>query len=372
MKKRILPVILCMVMLCTMLCTVTPTVLTASAYEVEGDWTTHRFADEYDEEGYNDIYKPISGYQYTDEGFSTVSPDYTHLTPRMSVMTKEVQEVKEGIYLQFRVDDFSYGGDDGADEWIALTLSTREKVCPGSTAYGGGWLALVRGAGDGNCVGQMFLTEPDTETEKGTFRFEGQQELSVPRDNQGREIYTLEITWDGAAYEMKLNDVILPGGEATTALLEELSSYGEFFLGIGMHSTVENGSAALTILKYGTCEADATTPVGVDRRYPDDGGCGWPGDSDILYPPEASTEPPAETDPPAETELADEDNPTYDRPQNPVPPAVEDTAAETEAADTEDPALRDVMEKYGCTAALAGGVLLPLLLGAVLWRKKED
>ena len=45
MKKRILPLILCAALLTAII----PTVLTASAIEVEGDWTTYRFASQYED-----------------------------------------------------------------------------------------------------------------------------------------------------------------------------------------------------------------------------------------------------------------------------------------------------------------------------------
>ncbi len=287
MKKRFLLLFLC----AALLVAIVPTALTASAIEVEGDWTTYRFANEYDDpnEPFDPdstyIYRPEAGYHYTDEGFSVIPAEYTGWTPAMTVVTKEAQAVKEGIYLQFRVDDFSYDGGRDADEWIALTLNTQEKVCPGSTHYGGGWMALIRGKGDGGCKNELFLTDPATQNFQGTFMLAGSHELSVPVDEQGREIYTLEITWDGSAYEMKLNGQIVPGGEETTALLEKLDPNGDFYVGINMQTSVKDGTAALTILKYGTCEANATVPVGDDSKYPDE-GCQYPIiPSDGIIPP---------------------------------------------------------------------------------------
>jgi len=329
MKRRILLLLLCAALLACM----APAVLTASAMEVEGDWTTYLFANEYDESP-DVIYRPEAGYRYTDEGLSTVSPDFLDYTPAVSVMTKEKQSVKEGIYLQFRVDDFSYGGNDGADEWIALTLSTEAKVCPGSTAYGGGWMNLIRGKGDGNCTSQAFLTDPQADGSTGSFAFLGQRELSIPQDDQGREIYTLEITWDGTAYEMKLNGVTADGGEEATALLEELDPNGEFFLGISMQAMVKNGTADLTILKYGTCEADATTPIGDDSKEPGDGGCIWP-----ILPEAIPLNQPAILWSPATT-------PYVDLPTSPVAPE----AWQVTATDEELFLLLQTMKSQYCSA----------------------
>ena len=154
--KRIIALIICAVMLLTMIPVVA---LTSGAAEVEGMWTTYRNASDYDdpdettEEGEDPpIYKPEAGYTYTDEGFSIVPADFTGFTPQVSIMTKEKQSVKDGIYLQFRVDDYVYDGGTGADQWIALSLTTGEKVAPGATDYGGGWLTLIRGNGNGACM----------------------------------------------------------------------------------------------------------------------------------------------------------------------------------------------------------------------------
>ncbi len=269
--KHMIALTICAVML---LAIIPAGILAAGAAETEGDWTTYRFANEYHDPGEDPwnqtIYKPEAGYQYTDEGFSTIAPDYTEFTPAMTVITKEPVRVKKGLYLQFRVDDFSYDGGVGMDEWIALTLSTEGKVAPGHTAYGGGWMSLIRGNGNGQCTMMPHLTDPRTEVFGGTFTTTGVVSAEVPVDEQGREIYTLEVIWNGREYEIKVNGVVQPGTAETTALLEKLNSDGEFYVGINMLTMVKDGTAALTILKYGTCEEDAVTPMGSDYKEPEE------------------------------------------------------------------------------------------------------
>ena len=283
--KRIIALIICAVMLLTMIPVVA---LTTGAAEVQGMWTTYRSAGDYDdpdettEEGDEPpIYKPEAGYTYTNEGFTIVPADYTGTAPFMTVSTKEKQSAKDGIYLQFRVDDYAYDGGTGADQWICLSLNTGKeeydgkltgKVGPGSTVYGGGWLTLIRGAGNGASTTLPHLTDPKTEDFGGTFVNIGSIPAEVPMDEEGREIYTLEVTHDGTAYEIKVNGVVQPGSEQTTALLDKLDANGDFFVGITMMAGVQDGAAALTILKYGTSEADATTPVGSDEKEPEENG----------------------------------------------------------------------------------------------------
>lgn len=270
-SKRIIAMLVCTVMLLSM---IPMSLLTIGAVDVEGDWTTYRFANEYDDpEGEIDpdaeptIYKPEAGYTYTDDGFTIVPADYKNTTPAMSVVTKEPQYIKEGIYLQFRIDDYSYDGGMDVDQWICLSLTTGEKVAPGSTEYGGGWLTLIRGTGNGIAESQPHLTDPKTEDFGGTFNNHGGiVPIEVPKDSEGREIYTFEVTWNGSEYEIKINGIIQTGAEQTTDLLEKLNANGDFYVGINMQAGVMDGTAAITILKYGISEADATTPVGTDSK----------------------------------------------------------------------------------------------------------
>ena len=272
--KRIVALIICAVMVLSM---IPVAAFTASAAEVDGMWMTYRFASEYDDpdeepdpDAEPSIYKPEAGYTYTSEGFAIVPADYKDTTPSLSVVSKEPQAVKDGIYLEFRIDDYSYDGGTGADQWICLSLTTGEKVAPGSTAYGGGWLTLVRGAGNGASTTLPHLTDPATEDFGGSFNNIGSIGATVPMDDEGREIYTFEVTHNGTEYEMKINGVVQPGGAQTTALLDKLNANGEFYVGINIQAGVKDGTAAFTILKYGTSAAEATTPVGSDSKEPEE------------------------------------------------------------------------------------------------------
>jgi hypothetical protein len=273
MTKRIIAMLLCALMILSMI----PVMAISTSAAADGIWTTYRFASEYDDPDEEpdpneepSVYKPEAGYTYTSEGFSIVPADYTDTTPSMSVITKDKQSVKDGIYLQFRIDDYSYDGGTGADQWIALSLSTGPKVAPGSANYGGGWLTLIRGTGNGNSTTLPHLTDPATEDFGGTFNNIGSIAAPVPMDDEGREIYTFEVSHNGTEYEIKVNGVVQPGGTQTSALLDKLDENGDFYVGINIQAGVKNGTAALTILKYGTSEADATTPVGGDEKEPEE------------------------------------------------------------------------------------------------------
>ena len=273
MTKRIIALLLCALMILTMI----PVMAISTSAAGDGMWTTYRFASEYDDPDEEpdpneepSVYKPEPGYTYTSEGFTIVPADYTDTTPSMSVVSKDKQNIKDGIYLQFRIDDYSYDGGTGADQWICLSLTTEEKVAPGSTNYGGGWLTLIRGTGNGAGTSLPHLTDPATEDFGGTFNNKGSIAITAPLDDDGREIYTFEVTHNGTEYEMKVNGVVQPSATEATQLLDKLDANGDFYVGINVQAGVKNGTAALTILKYGTSEADATVPVGNDSKEPEE------------------------------------------------------------------------------------------------------
>ena len=265
--KRIVSLLLCTVMVLSMI----PAMIISSSAAVDGLWTTYRFASEYGNPGGEEVvYRPEAGYEYTSEGFTIVPADYKDTTPSLTIITKEPQPVKEGIYLEFRVDDYSYDGGTGEDQWICLSLSTEEKVNPGLTNFGGGWLTLIRGTGNGSAKAIPHLTDPKTDTFGGTFVPQGGGVgITANRDSEGREIYTLEVKWTGSRYEILVNGTTMPSSAQTTQLLERLSSSGDFYVGISAQASVSAGKAAFTILKYGTSKATATKPVGDDRKDPE-------------------------------------------------------------------------------------------------------
>ena len=281
--KKLIVLLLATLMVVSMI----PVMAISTSAAVDGLWTTYQGAGSYPEpdDEPDTIYAPESGYEYTSEGFSLVQPDWgTTCAPFATASTKEAQPIKEGIYLKFRVDDYAYGGDIAADHWIAITVNTGKveddgsvtgKVQPGNTSYGGGWLTLLRGFGDGNVTSIPHLTDPKTADFGGSFMPQGAG-VSAPAeiDSEGREIHTFEITWDGSQYDIKLNGVSHPDMANTTALLEKLSSTGDFFIGITMMDGYkgEDTGADLTILEFGTSASDATKPVGDDKKEAEENG----------------------------------------------------------------------------------------------------
>lgn len=247
--------------------------LPVSAYtppDIEGDWTTYRSAAEYDltqEEELN--FTPAPGYEYDEEGLHLISPKYQNTTVFGTLQSKEVISLKDGFYMELRVDDFSYGGEDGtADNYISFHLWNRAKITPGATQYGQGWLSLIRHK-DG--------VSAESFTSDTSFNYQGSTAIEPARDPNGKAIYTLEVTNDGTNYTVMVCGVPVEGGEAITTLLNSLNTDGEFYVGASFWSAVTNGTLSATLLKCGASKETATAPAGSDSKEPEDTGCGYPG-----------------------------------------------------------------------------------------------
>ena len=259
--RKILAVLISAIMVLSMIPVVT---LTASA--AEGDWDTFRNGEEYTPAHEEDGYRPAPGYEYTDDGFHTISADHTNTSPYYNVITKDKQSVKDGIYVEMRVDEYAYE----ADHWIGFAIWSSTEIAPANTNYGSGWLAMARmpgGGGEGRLDNSITLKK--SENDAGYFRGLNGTNIAPTVGSDGKEIYTMEITWDGSNYNIYVCGVLVPDSASITQLLQQLDPNGDFHIGLIMYSTKQASIAEMTILKFGASKADATTPVGDDKKDPE-------------------------------------------------------------------------------------------------------
>ena len=191
------------------------------------------------------------------------------MSPFYVVGSKETFNMKEGFSMKVRIDEFSYKGEDGqADEWISFIIADNQNVTPGDSThgFGSGWVSLNRGTGDGNPTCENFWShEKDAEGNGAAFVHQGNTNGACEVDAQGREIYTLTVTWDGSAYDIKVNGQTIAGCATISQNLNELVESGDFYVNIVFHSGVSDGVAALTIL-----EVNGSAPTGTEKKDPED------------------------------------------------------------------------------------------------------
>ncbi len=207
---------------------------TASAAEyaypdpAEGPWSVYRSPGSYKipEEGADpSTPTPAPGYKYTSEGFTTIPADYTNMSPWFTVQTSRPVDLTQGFYMQFRVDDFSYKGEAGtSDEWVALTVADSRLASPGSTSHNNYFCSLIRGTGNGSATFESARGVKKTEDQKGSFG--GDPTIvsgTVPMDEEGREIYEIEILPTGSGYEVKICGVTVGNPTFVSDAIKALS-----------------------------------------------------------------------------------------------------------------------------------------------------
>ena len=275
MKKLI-----CLAIAAIMILSMIPVMaISTSAAEVEGDWTVYRHHASYAEQERGEVVRPNVGYEYVDgEGLVIKAPDWTNYTPYFALQTKEAWNLKEGFYMEVRVDEFTIKDAEGAyvDHWVSFNLSDRENIELGGSAHGNNWCCLVRNE-DGGTVRAVdgfssHWTTMTTDETVGSFATLGMDPsiISISKDDQGRDIFTFEVSWDGSAYTLKVNGAVVPGNAQITEKLEALNTDGTFYPGIAFNSAAKDGTVSCTLVKYGNSAEDATTPVGSDSLAPED------------------------------------------------------------------------------------------------------
>ena len=141
--KKFLSVLLVAAMLVT---TLVVAVVNVSA--ADGDWAIYTMKSQY-LDGYADVMHSVPGYEYTDDGLTMITTDedgnniWSDHNPYATFQTIDKWYLPDGIYLQVRVDDFSY---EATDSWFGFSLWDQENVELGKNGkdYGYGVETLLR------------------------------------------------------------------------------------------------------------------------------------------------------------------------------------------------------------------------------------
>lgn len=239
------------------------------AAAADGEWDVFT-GSEYYYDDYEGDPQPIPGYEYTKDGFHTLAPDWTDRTPVVRVQTKNKIHIKEGVYMEVRIDAFSY---EAGDSWFNFNIWNQLHLGPGSTneKYGQGVQSLIRlknraaSADEVSDVGYVYYyCDRFTSCGKGDIP----EELGKPRED-GKIYVTLEVKWDekNKTYSVNINGVDAPA-DYIKWMNEFYGTNDEAHIGIYLHHNERGGKQELTITKFGTSKDTATVPQGDDSRAP--------------------------------------------------------------------------------------------------------
>ena len=268
--KKTLSLVLSLVMIISTFAVFT---VSSSAAGVEGEWTVWGRNEWYDEDADPEDKKPLPGYEYTDDGFHTISPDYTNYTPWYTVQTKEAQDLSNGYYLEVRVDEFAYSdageGKDPADAWISFSIWSQPRTSQGDTdpRHGQGYVSLMRGGGaygpDPTTVSVCQAFTCGT-AEKGAFTYAGNDAIEMI-EKDGAKYLTLEID---SNFNLKVcGKDMTATNAAVSKYLTETFPNKEAYIGITFHTGVANENVSCTITKAGP--NGGTKPTGSDSAQPE-------------------------------------------------------------------------------------------------------
>ncbi len=251
--------------LCLLLTLAAALAAPAAAAEKTEDTTWHVIPDAWYIYGDIEPDEPIlAGFEYTSDGFHTIpTPGWKTTTPELSVQSIDKVDLKKGVYLEVRIDDFTYL----KDKWFNLHIWDQVGIKPGSneSEYGSGVQTLIRpgdspDASDPGKPGKIDSISWYFEqfTEGGKSDFVAEQNRTT---EDGKPILCLTLTWNGTTYALDIN-----GAKAPQAVIDYMNGKwggdeSQAYIGFNAQNAVVGGTAEITITKFGTSKETAKTPV---------------------------------------------------------------------------------------------------------------
>ena len=269
--KKILSVFLALTMVLSLAVMFATNV--AAAASDENMWTVLTHGNEYlwDYEGER---TSVPGYYYDEEGFHTYGGEWKANTPYQHVQTNQKVNLKDGVYMEVRVDEFDYNSQD---KWFNFNIWDSVGFEPGNLdeRLGEGVQTLLRPSTsyDNDQPGYVNSVQWDIKqfTSGGANSYIREENRTyVEKDGRKLLTFALTITWDEASetFAVDINGASAP--ERTIQYMHEKFSDDSYaYIGFAMHSSTVGGSQSCTVTKFGTSREDATTPYGYDAKDPE-------------------------------------------------------------------------------------------------------
>ena len=180
-------------------------------------------------------------------------------TPWLRLVYGEALDLKEGVYMEIRIDEFNYSKN--IDSWFDVMLSDQQYMIPGMTEYGEGAQCLIR---------PHTITNDNSSCNiswyKGGFETAGPPSNDFPVDirEDGKHYLTVELSWDEAKNTFVYT---INGASASAEIIKYMNEKwgGEDSLahvGFCFQHSQAGEDIACTVLKFGTSAEDAIVPSG--------------------------------------------------------------------------------------------------------------
>lgn len=270
--KKILSTLLVAAMLLSLVI-----VASVPAAAADGMWLVYATASDYvlpDSER-----SSVPGYEYTDDGVRVIPADWDGQVPFATVQTRDAWNIQDGIYMQVRIDEFSYEADD---KWFNFNIWSQPMMEPGVddvATYGYGVQTLFRPSVDDAEAGTYKLVFSGrsgyTYYKDGFTRIEYTSEekaanadisIEAKQDENGCITLEFSLTYDGENYTLLCNGE--PAPAEINAYLKEAFPDGQAYVGFSMRNSKMGGTASCTVTYFGANIDEATVPEGDDSREP--------------------------------------------------------------------------------------------------------
>ncbi len=264
--KKILSILLTVAMLFSL-----AAVMAIPTAAVDGDWhITPGLSDGDDDDDWgNDSYSG-PGWEYTDRGFHLIpTTAWENDTPWGSVQTKNKVDLKEGVYLEIEIDNFTYK----SDKWFNLNIWDSTGIAPGdgNPKYGEGVQTLMRPSDysangtPGPVTGAAWYYKEFTAG--GASNFVADQNKTT---EAGHPILCMTLTWNGSTYALDINGAAAPAAVINFMNEKWGGNESEAYIGFIGQNSHKGGTVEFTITKFGTNKNSATVPMGDDSEEPVD------------------------------------------------------------------------------------------------------
>ena len=269
-----------------------------------GDWAVYASGAGYPSDGDGNVdytaepEAPTPSYSYTDEGFNVRQEAKGNIgtTMRFNVMSKTPVNLKRGVTMTVKVNEFGYG----SDWWHSFSIWDNPNISHGDSSgkYGNGYISLIRGLATKTKVSggredavyeykfsawqqcQNFISDqtyydktgtalqPGSATAPMTFSLisfgEDLATLGPKVEEDGTYLLTFKIEWDGTSYRVFNCGTEVPQA-AINAYLQTRFPDGMAYISYAVSGANTDCVADITITEF-----NGEKPTGTDSAVQND------------------------------------------------------------------------------------------------------